>query len=1432
MASSDEANVERYRRVLALFRAARALPRKQRARWVQEAAQGDTLVEGELARRLAAWDRLNERRDLGVEFDSYYELLKRLGRGGMGAVFLARQVRLDRFEAVKKINPDFAADADAVRMFAAEARAAAALRHGGIVQIYAVGSHGGQPAYAMEYLSGGTLQERLAREAIAPREAAELVAQIADAVDYAHQCGIIHRDLKPANILLDSEGRPKVVDFGLARGPHFQHDVLTGVAGTPAYMSPEQAASAEVGPASDVHALGAVLYALLTGEPPFSGKDAGEVIEKVLHAPPPRPRRNDRRISRQLQKICLRCLEKEPERRYATAGEVAAVLRGWLARRRRLTRLGSGAVVLGMVAGLLALSGLRGREATSANLRAASERSERLKQESLVAENKRLAAARDLAARRNRYAAAMKLAQEALKSGDVGQVVRLLEEQRPPAGKEDLRGFEWHWLWRVCHREWRLLGRHGAAVRCVAWSSDGQTIVSGGADGVVRLWNAETRKPHGELGSSPDTPWRESRSPEGDRALRHGVSELPTAHTGAVLAAAFSADGKRVATSGEDGRARFWDVASRKMLAEFEGPGGPLGALAITADAARLAAGVRDDHFAPRICQWDVATRQRIDLPLAEMPVHALAFSPRGDLLAAGTGPCAKWDTACNVLLYSLADATPSPPIRLAGHQAAVTSVAFSGDGREILSGSRDGFVRVWNVAQRQELRQAYCQGPGERRILSIALSGDGAKLAAVGLDAAIHIWDVASLTEERLRIGHRDVVYAAAWAPHENTLVTSGDDGAVLLWDIPSRPSPEVFQADDHEVMGLAISPDGSSLATVGGALSKPGDVRLWSLPLVANAKPAVLESRQVRHYAAAYSPDGGTLAVAGGDWNKAGRIDLWDIPSASKRATYLLVDDATPAEWREQNEQRRFRTATCVAFSPDGRWIVAGGGNWGNDAQPSLARVWSADGQTRALLRNTAMVRSVAFSPRGEWLAFGGQDCPVAIYDTNQWQRREEIQIEPGHHVCSLVFSPDGAALAVSVSGNESNKAAHVYLYDVPTWRELMSLEGHTGLLRAVTFSPDGRRLATACYDHTTRLWDRATGHELARYNTADQGGASIAFSLDGRYLAAGLHQGSVHLWDIGAAQGLTAAADESPSPPKALLTGRRVASIAPLSKSPVAVSARGTAPVTGAATGPTDRPPALALSRGEAAPLTSVDRKAAEYALAIQGTVCVNHVARDIKAVAELPIGPFLLTTVVLENNQQVTDEGLACFEGTKDVIYLNLSGTPVSNAGFAHFRGCKKLRGFNLAGTKVTDAGMIYFKDCKDLRGISLARTQVSDTGLESFKHSDKVEYLYLGATRVTDAGLAHFGNSKGLLKHLYLSNTDITDAGLAIFKGCENLLALGLDGTHVTDAGLAPITAFVNLTYLGLRDTGVTSSKIEALRQALPSCKIEWSGKDP
>lgn len=243
MASSDEANVERYRRVLALFRAARALPRKQRARWVQEAAQGDTLVEGELARRLAAWDRLNERRDLGVEFDSYYELLKRLGRGGMGAVFLARQVRLDRFEAVKKINPDFAADADAVRMFAAEARAAATLRHGGIVQIYAVGSHGGQPAYAMEYLSGGTLQERLTREAIAPREAAELVAQIADAVDYAHQCGIVHRDLKPANILLDSEGRPKVVDFGLARGPHFQGEVLTGVAGTPAYMSPEQAAS-------------------------------------------------------------------------------------------------------------------------------------------------------------------------------------------------------------------------------------------------------------------------------------------------------------------------------------------------------------------------------------------------------------------------------------------------------------------------------------------------------------------------------------------------------------------------------------------------------------------------------------------------------------------------------------------------------------------------------------------------------------------------------------------------------------------------------------------------------------------------------------------------------------------------------------------------------------------------------------------------------------------------------------------------------------------------------------------------------------------------------------------------------------------------------------------------------------------------------------
>ncbi|MFO0957164.1 MAG: serine/threonine-protein kinase [Isosphaeraceae bacterium] len=254
-----------------------------------------------------------------------YEVLGPLGRGGMGVVSLAIQPGLGRTVALKQIRAGLDADAEELARFRTEAEAAARLRHPNIVQVYDVGLRDGLPYLAMELVSGGTLEGRLRDGPLAPREAATLVAAIARAVQHAHDEGVLHRDLKPGNILLTAEGTPKVADFGLAKRLDVdQHQTRTGaLLGTPSYMAPEQADGQAVGPLADVYSLGTILYECLTGHPPFRGASALETLEQVRAGDPIPPRRLRPGIPADLQTCCLKCLEREPRRRYATAADLA-----------------------------------------------------------------------------------------------------------------------------------------------------------------------------------------------------------------------------------------------------------------------------------------------------------------------------------------------------------------------------------------------------------------------------------------------------------------------------------------------------------------------------------------------------------------------------------------------------------------------------------------------------------------------------------------------------------------------------------------------------------------------------------------------------------------------------------------------------------------------------------------------------------------------------------------------------------------------------------------------------------------------------------------------------------------------------------------------------------------------------------------------------
>ena len=399
-----------------------------------------------------------------------------------------------------------------VKRFYTEAEAAANLDHPGIVPIFEVGQHEGQHYFSMGFVEGQSLSQRLTDGPLPSREAAALMAAVADAIDYAHQCGVIHRDLKPGNILLDQKGNPRVTDFGLAK--RIQGDSgLTGsgqIMGTPSYMPPEQAGGRRgaVGPAADVYALGATLYALITGRPPFQAATAMDTVIQVLSDEPVPPRRLNASIPRDLETICLKCLEKEPDRRYASAAALAADLRRFLTGEpiaaRPVTRLErvakwarrkptlAAAYTLGLLAVLLGgLGGTavwqwRAAERARDAAKSAQADAERQRDTADVARRQAdtaRAAEKEARAEAERqrekferfdYGRTIQVAHQEWRENNVPATLALLDSTRA-----DLRGWEWRYVHRLCHSDLLTLKGHTDAVTSASFSPDGSRIVTG-----------------------------------------------------------------------------------------------------------------------------------------------------------------------------------------------------------------------------------------------------------------------------------------------------------------------------------------------------------------------------------------------------------------------------------------------------------------------------------------------------------------------------------------------------------------------------------------------------------------------------------------------------------------------------------------------------------------------------------------------------------------------------------------------------------------------------------------------------------------------------------------------------------------------------------------------------------------------------------------
>ena len=448
-----------------------------------------------------------------------YELLEEIARGGMGVIYKARQTTLGRIVAVKIIVAGRLATEEDVQRFLVEAKAVAGLQHPNIVAMHEVGQHEGWHYFSMDYVEGRDLAKILRENILSAKQAAGYVRQMAEAIHYAHQQGTLHRDLKPSNILIDEHNQVRITDFGLAMRVEGDSDLTRTdeILGTPSYMPPEQAQGKRslIGPGSDVYSLGAILYECLTGRAPFRADSAMKTIEQVIHVEAASPRILNPGIPRDLETICLKCLQKEPQRRYETSQQLADDL-GHFLRGEPITARPIGAIERTwrwsrrnpVVASLLTTVGLCllvGTAVTSYFAIEAENRAEvatfhrrRADREASLAEIRRKEAEDTLRRlRRGLYFSDMHRVQSAWEAGQFAAAAELLDQYRARLGEEEFRGFEW-WYWnRKLHDQHTIRGRHTItgrrfdAIR-VAFTSNGNRVVSLRADGTVDFWDVAT----------------------------------------------------------------------------------------------------------------------------------------------------------------------------------------------------------------------------------------------------------------------------------------------------------------------------------------------------------------------------------------------------------------------------------------------------------------------------------------------------------------------------------------------------------------------------------------------------------------------------------------------------------------------------------------------------------------------------------------------------------------------------------------------------------------------------------------------------------------------------------------------------------------------------------------------------------------------------
>ncbi len=995
-----------------------------------------------------------------------YELLEEIARGGMGVVYKAKQVKLNRLVALKMIlSGQLASQAD-VKRFHVEAEAAALLDHPGIVPIFEVGEHDGQHYFSMGYVEGGSLSERIRNRPLPVEEAVQVVRKLAEAMNYAHEKGVIHRDLKPANVLLANSDsadavffsgepagkyEPKITDFGLARNQKADSQ-LTGtgqVLGTPSYMPPEQAGgkTEQMGPLCDVYSLGAILYCLITGRPPFQAASPMETLLQLLEKDPVSPRELNQQVPKDLETICLKCLEKEPKKRYQSAKELADELDRflkhepiqarpvgrieraikWVKRRPVVAGLAAAAVlclVLGtVVSTMFAIEASRRADAEAEQKEIAEQHAKDARYANFAHEQAReLAESREKEAKAARNAAVVNLYaasafqfRRAWERNEYGRLNQLLNRwdpkfitaENPNFGLPDPRGFEWHYLKAQSEKTIAELLGHDGSVLSVSWGPGKDELASAGQDNGIRIWSLSTGQTRRILKGHTSNVYEVEWSPSGDHIAACGLDKTARvwdAKTGELLyqfkdhneivdAVEFSPDGRLLATSGRDGILRIWDVNTGGLIQALRKieSGERISRLDWSHDGRWLAIGGHSDQT--RI--WNTKTWE-LERQWKSGWYNDVAWGPDDQILAVCDRKITFWNPSTGEKLRAVD-----------GHQGPILSLSWNANG-QLASAGNDHTVRIWNGSTGEPIRTLRMHS---RTIRSVAWSSDGTQLASGGNDSLVKVYAENPKADQFKTLPLRTRGIGLAWCANDGRLAHIGWDG-LTFWEVAT---------------GEAVNSVKASFIAVDS------------------------------------TPDGRYLVLQDHRQN----ISVWDAFTKREIAMY-----PNPSGQRTLD----------IAISPDGKKMAG--------ATKQTLFVWRAtDGQVlQEIPIKRINVIGIDWHPEKNLIAISGQPATIFLVDLDY----ETAHRLPGHSdaVYEVRFRPDGNLLASGGSGGQ------VRLWDISQYvknrgtnisdpqrdlRMLKELQGHTSSIKDLAWSSNGRRLVTAGSDETARIWDVTTGEQL---------------------------------------------------------------------------------------------------------------------------------------------------------------------------------------------------------------------------------------------------------------------------------------------------------------------------------------------------------------